>query len=253
LLRSTVDSAPRYEINRPLEHGQRLQAQKVELHQPGRLDPFHVELGRRHRRFRIAVERHQLGQRPIADDDAGGMGRGVGGRAPRAARRCRSIRATGSSAFAPACSRGSSVDGLLERDRIGRVLRHELGELVDLAVAAFEHPADVAQHAARLQGAEGDDLRDPVAAVALLDVGDHFVAPLLAEVDVEIRHRHALGIEEALEQEAEAHRIEIGDGERVGDQRARARAAARPDRNALRLRPLDEVGDDEEIAGDISC
>ena len=46
-------------------------------------------------------------------------------------------------------------------------------------------------------------------------------------------------------------RIEIGDGERPGDERARARAAPRPDRNALRLRPFDEVGDDEEIAGEL--
>ena len=44
-------------------------------------------------------------------------------------------------------------------------------------------------------------------------------------------------------------RVEVGDGERVGDERARARAAARPDRDALRLRPLDEVGDDEEVTG----
>ena len=35
----------------------------------------------------------------------------------------------------------------------------------------------------------------------------------------------------------------------IGDQRAGARAAARPDRNALRLRPFDEVGDDQEVAG----
>ncbi len=33
-----------------------------------------------------------------------------------------------------------------------------------------------------------------------------------------------------------------------GHQRARAGAAARPDRNALPLRPLDEVGDDQEVA-----
>ena len=90
-------------------------------------------------------------------------------------------------------------------------------------------------------------------AVALLHVADHLVAPVLAEVDVEVGHRHALGIEEALEQQAEADRIEIGDGERIGDERARARAAARPDRNALRLRPFDEVGDDQEVARDISC
>ena len=133
---------------------------------------------------------------------------------------------------------------------MGRVLRHQLGELVDLAERHFEHPADIAQDAARQERAEGDDLRDAVGAVALAHIGDHFVAALLAEVDVEIRHRHPLGIEEALEQEAEPQRIEIGDGERPGDDRARARAAPRPDRNALRLRPLDEVGDDEEIAGE---
>ena len=127
-----------------------------------------------------------------------------------------------------------AVDGLGERHRRGRILRHELAQLVDLAVRHLQHAADVAQHAARLQGAEGDDLRHLVAAVALLHVADHLVAPVLAEVDVEVRHRHALGIEEALEQQIEADRIEVGDGERIGDQRARARAAARTDRDALR-------------------
>ena len=141
------------------------------------------------------------------------------------------------------------VDGALERDRVGRILRHKLAQLVDLAVRHLQDAADVAQHAARLQGAEGDDLRDPVAAVLFLHVADHLVAALLAEVDVEIRHRDAFRIEEALEQEPEADRIEIGDGERIGDQRAGAGAAARSDRNALRLRPLDEIGDDQKVAG----
>ena len=72
-----LDAAPADQLRRPVEHGQRLQAEEVELHQPRLLDPFHVELGDRHVRARIAVERHQLGQRPVADDDAGGVGRGV--------------------------------------------------------------------------------------------------------------------------------------------------------------------------------
>ncbi len=134
---------------------------------------------------------------------------------------------------------------------MGRILRHELGELVDLSERHFEHPADVAQDAARQERAEGDDLGDAVGAVALAHVGDHFVAAVLAEVDVEIGHRDAFGIEEPLEQETKSERIEIGDGERPGDDRARARAAPRPDRNAFSLRPLDEVGDDEEIAGEL--
>ena len=67
----------RDEFDGGVEHGERLQAEEVELHQPRLLHPFHVELGDRHVGFRIAVERRQLAQRPVADHDAGGMGGGV--------------------------------------------------------------------------------------------------------------------------------------------------------------------------------
>ena len=84
--------------------------------------------------------------------------------------------------------------------------------------------------------------------VALAHIGDHLVTAVLAEVDVEIGHRYALGVEEALEQKPEADRVEIGDGERVGDQRTRARAASRAHGNALGFRPFDEIGDDEKVS-----
>src|SRR5262249_58592156 len=103
---------------------------------------------------------------------------------------------------------------------------------------------DVAQHAARLERTEGDDLRDLVAAVALLHIADDFAAAILTEVDVEVRHRDAFRIEEALEQEPEADRVEVGDGQRPGNERTRAGAAARPDRDTMGLRPFDEVGHD---------
>ena len=45
----------------------------------------------------------------------------------------------------------------------------------------------------------------------LLDVLDDLVAPVHAEVDVEVRHRHALGVQEALEQQVVRDRIEVGD------------------------------------------
>src|SRR5207249_1471366 len=103
-------------------------------------------------------------------------------------------------------------------------------------------------HAAGLQRSESDDLRDAVAAVALLDVADDFIAPVLAEVDNEVGDRHAFRIEEALEQQPEANWIEVRDGECVGYERAGARAAARPNGDAVRLRPLDEIGHDDEIS-----
>jgi hypothetical protein len=56
------------------------------------------------------------------------------------------------------------------------------------------------------------------------------------------------GIEEALEQQVVLQRVEVGDAERIGDQRPGARAAPRADRHAVLLRPVDEVGDDQEVA-----
>ena len=67
----------RQHLDRLAQHRQRLEAEEVELHQAGRLDIFHVELGDRHVRAGVAVERDELFQRPVADDDAAGVGRAV--------------------------------------------------------------------------------------------------------------------------------------------------------------------------------
>ena len=71
------DPAPRKQVDRLAQHRQRLEAEEVELDQPGILDRLHVELRHRHVRTRIAVERDKLRQRPVADHHARGVGRGV--------------------------------------------------------------------------------------------------------------------------------------------------------------------------------
>ena len=138
---------------------------------------------------------------------------------------------------------------VVQRD-VQRPRRDGLGDAVDVAVAHAQHAPGVAQHRLGRHGAVGDDLADLVAAVAAGHVVDHLVAAVHAEVDVEVRHRHAFGIEEALEQELVAQRVEVGDAQRPGHQRAGARAATRADRDALAPRPVDEVGDDQEVAGE---
>jgi len=129
------------------------------------------------------------------------------------------------------------------------VVGDELGEAVDLAIAHLQHAPGILENGARLELSEGDDLCDGIAAVFLLDVADHLAAPRFAEIDIEIGHRHALGIEEAFEQQAELERIEPGDRQRPGDDRAGTRTATRPDRDVVGLGPFDEVGNDQEIAG----
>ena len=134
--------------------------------------------------------------------------------------------------------------------RVGRVVGDHLAQPVHLAVAHLQNPPAIAQHRACLELAEGDDLRDLIRAVAVLHIADHFAAPRFAEVDVEVGHGHAFGVQEPFEQQAKFERIEVGNRQRPRHQRSRTRTAPRPHRNALRLGPFDEVGHDQEVAGE---
>ncbi len=113
-----------------------------------------------------------------------------------------------------------------------------------------EHPAGVLNRRLGLDRAVGDDLRDAVRTPLLGHVPDHVSAPALVEVDVHVGHRHTLGVQESLEDQAVHQRIEVGDAHRVGDDRPGCRPAARADRHAVVLRPVDEVRHHEEIAGE---
>ena len=73
----------------------------------------------------------------------------------------------------------------------------------------------------------GDDLRDVLAAVLARDVLDDLAAAPLAEVDVDVGQRHALGVQEPLEDQVEVERIDVGDAQAVRDQAAGGRPAAR--------------------------
>ena len=141
------------------------------------------------------------------------------------------------------------VEDLLERDVLAHHRgRHRLGDPVAHRERVAEDPGGVLDRLLGLDRAVGDDQRDPVVAVLLGDVADDLAAPALVEVDVEVGHRDAVGVEEALEDQAVLERVEVGDPHRVGDHRAGAGAAARADPDAVVLGPVDEVGDDEEVA-----
>ena len=86
-------------------------------------------------------------------------------------------------------------------------------------------------------------------AVLVRDVLDDLAAPALAEVDVDVGQRDALGVQEALEDEVVLDRIDVGDAQAVGDEAAGRRAAARTDRNALLARVADEIPRDQEVPG----
>ena len=111
--------------------------------------------------LRIAVERHQLLERPVADHHAGGVRGGVAIEAFELLGDLQQAR-DHRLAVALLLQLGLAVDGLRQRDGIGRVVRHQLAQPVDLPIGHLQHAADVAQHGARLQLAVRDDLRDAV-------------------------------------------------------------------------------------------
>ena len=80
-------------------------------------------------------------------------------------------------------------------------LRDQLRDPVDLAVRDVEHAAGVAHGRPGRHRPEGDDLRDAIAAVLLGDVVDDLLAAVDGEVDVDVGHRLAPGVQEALEQQ----------------------------------------------------
>ena len=101
------------------------------------------------------------------------------------------------------------------------------------AVQRRDHVVGEAEHFRRLAdrraGAVGDDRRGEAGAlapVALVDVLDHLLAPLVLEIDVDVGRLVALGRDEALEQEIEARRVDLGDPEAEADGGIGRRAAA---------------------------
>ena len=117
---------------------------------------------------------------------------------------------------------------------------------IHFAEGDIERAAHIADGGARAERAKGDDGGDAVRAVAFGGVGDQLFAPVVGIVQVDVGHGDAVGIEEALEQQAVLEGIDAGDAQRVGDHAARAGAAHVPPDVAL-FRRLAQIPHDEEI------
>ena len=264
--RRLVGVVPPHPLERLVDHGEGLQAQEVELDESGRLRVVLGELRDQRVALVVLVDRDVLPERPVGDDHAGGVKAGLPvqplerhGDVEDVAGGHLALRAVG---LGPLAHQGGllvqlgqarlDLDALLEGLHLAlHRLGNELGDAVPLGEGEPHDPDHVADHRAGLERAEGDDLADVVLAVLPGHVVDDLVAPLLAEVDVEVGHRHALGVEEPLEEEVPADGVEVGDAQRPGHDGAGSRAAPRTHRHLPPLGPVDEVLDDEEVAGEV--
>ena len=226
------------DVERVLDHVEVAQPEEVHLQQAERLDRLHrvlrddavdavaVLVGR----VRVGeLDRDDVGQRAVGDHDRGGVDRGVAHDALEAAGDVHDLPRR-RVAVVGGAQRLAVVQAVLEARRAAHDrVRDQLGEAIAGAVVVPQDPGGVAGRGAREHLAEGDDLGDRLAAVLVGHVAHHLVAAAHREVDVDVRHRHALGVQEALEQEVVAQRVDVGDPQAVGDDRAGGRPATRAD------------------------
>ena len=126
------------------------------------------------------------------------------------------------------------------------------GERADGVLRQAEGLADLAHRRTRAVGDDGRGDAGAVAAVFVVDVLDHLLAPLVLEIDVDVGRLVALGRDEALEEELGLLRIDLGDAEAEADGRVRRRAAALAE-DLLLAGVADDVVDGEEVRGVVAA
>ena len=120
-------------------------------------------------------------------------------------------------------------------------------QAITLGVCQAHHARDISNHALGAHRAVGDDVRNTALAVLFAHIINHLRPARLAEIDINIRRAHTLGIEEALEQQTKLERANVGDPQGISHQRSRRRSTTRPHRNVLLPCPADEVRRDQEV------
>ena len=102
---------------------------------------------------------------------------------------------------------GDTGQCALQIPRISGKIWDLLAQPIHLTVTHLQNAPRIAQNSAGFQLTKGDDLRDLACAIFFLHITDHLSAPRFAEVDIEIRHRHTVGVQEAFEQQAKLDRV----------------------------------------------
>ena len=103
-------------------------------------------------------------------------------------------------------------------------------DALELARRQPEHLAELADRAARPERRERGDQRRALAPVAVVDARDQDLADVAREVEVDVRQRGQLLVEEAPEEQVVRDRVDVREAGEVADDRGHRRAAPAPRR-----------------------
>ena len=215
---------PADERQRAADGRKHAQAEDIDLQEAERLEVVLVPLDHGALGHRRVLDRHQLGEQAARDHETARM---LGEVPRKAAQHLRELH--------PRVRR---------RNRLvpeGEALRHA----IDFVGRHAERLANIAQRAFGTVTNHRRCKRRAPAPIFAIDVLDHLLAPLVLEIDVDVRRLVPLARNEALEQHVHPHGVDLGDAERVAHDRVRCRAASLA-QDVFRARIAHQVLDGEE-------
>ena len=141
----------------------------------------------------------------------------------------------------------ATVQRLLQRN--AQLTRNQLGDFVNLTITHAQRLADVAHCRARLQCAEGNNLRHTLLSVTAHHVIKYLITLHIAEVGINIRHAYTFRIQKAFEQQMVTQGLDIRYTQQIGHDTACGTTTSRTDRNIMATAIIDKIPDNEEVAG----
>ena len=201
--------------------GQHAERQHVDLEDAERVEIVLVPFDDGAVLHRRVLDRHQLVERPAGDDEAADMLREMAGKADQLA----------GEVERQAQGAVGGIEPGLAHPLVGDRARSLQPQTMPASAAttSTDRPRALPTSRIALRGAVADHRggeAGAVAAVFLVDVLDHLLAPLMLEIDVDIGRLVARGADEALEQDVDARGIDRGDAEAIADGGIGRRAAA---------------------------
>ena len=229
-------------LHRILDHGQGTEAQKVHLQKSQLLDGGHVILGSH--RIAVPAERHEILDGFPADHHAGRMHGSMPGQ---------TLEPPGHIDQIP-----DLLVFLIEFPEIRTDLQRLIYGNPQIRGDGFSHhvagligqiqrPSHITDNVPCSHGTKGDDLYHLILAVFFRNVINDLLPSLIGEVNVNIRHGHALRIEEALKDQLIPDGIDIGDTKGIGNDTSGRRSAPGSHTDAMASGIANEIPDDQKV------
>ena len=222
-----------------VELGQRAESQQIDLEEAEVLQVVLVPLDHRPIGHRGVLDRHQVVDRLVAEQEAARVDRQMARAVLDLLAQPEEVTVDRRVGVEPGVRQPRRVERAVMRQKPGEPIDRRLGQPERLAHLAHRRAPAVAHDVGHHGGA--------IAAVLAIDVLDHLLAAGVHDVEIDVRRLVPLARQEALEQQLDPRRIDGRDPQAVADHRVGGRAAPLAEDALLPAVP-DDLPHRQEIA-----